>query len=72
MAWRLRLAPEKTNIDFFKLQWITFGGSFVLMVLSFVAWGVMGLNYGIDFKGGTTLCTDSATVIRCGRNGTLR
>ena len=63
MAWRLRLAPEKTNIDFFKLQWITFGGSFVLMVLSFVAWGVMGLNYGIDFKGGTTLRTDSATVI---------
>ena len=63
MAWRLRLAPEKTNIDFFKLQWITFGGSFVLMVLSFVAWGVMGLNYGIDFKGGTTFRTDSATVI---------
>ncbi len=51
MAWRLRLAPEKTNIDFFKLQWITFGGSIALMVLSFVAWGVMGLNYGIDFKG---------------------
>ena len=63
MAWRLRLAPEKTNIDFFKLQWITFGGSVVLMVLSFVAWGVMGLNYGIDFKGGTTLRTESATVI---------
>ena len=27
MAWRLRLAPEKTNIDFFRLQWITFGVS---------------------------------------------
>ena len=50
MAWRLRLAPEKTNIDFFKHQWLTFGGSALLMVLAFLAWGVMGLNFGIDFK----------------------
>lgn len=63
MAWRLRLAPEHTNLDFFKHQWLTFGGSMFLMVLSFVAWGVMGLNFGIDFKGGTTLRTDSTTVI---------
>ena len=32
MAWRLRLAPEKTNFDFFKHQWLTFGGSVALMV----------------------------------------
>ena len=63
MAWRLRLVPEHTTFDFFKHQWLTFGGSMLLMVLSFVAWGVMGLNFGIDFKGGTTLRTDSATVI---------
>ena len=63
MAWRLRLAPEYTSIDFFKHQWLTFGGSMLVMVLSFVAWGVMGLNFGIDFKGGTTLRTDSTTVI---------
>ena len=67
MAWRLRLAPEKTNINFFKYQWITFGGSVVLMVLAFVFWGAMGLNYGIDFKGGTTLRTDSSTVIDVGQ-----
>ena len=67
MAWRLRLAPEKTNINFFKYQWITFGGSVVLMVLAFVFWGTMGLNYGIDFKGGTTLRTDSSTVIDVGQ-----
>lgn len=66
MAWRLRLAPEKTNIDFFKHQWLTFGGSIVLMVLAFVFWGTMGLNYGIDFKGGTTLRTESAQVIDVG------
>lgn len=63
MAWRLRLAPEHTKIDFFKHQWLTFGGSMLLMVLSFVVWGVMGLNFGIDFKGGTTIRTDSTTVI---------
>ena len=63
MAWRLRLAPETTNIDFFRAQWITFGGSIVLMFLAFFFWGWMGLNYGIDFKGGTTIRTDSTTPV---------
>ena len=66
MAWRLKLVPEKTNIDFFAAQKITFGGSMVLMLLAFVAWGVMGLNYGIDFKGGTTIRTESTTVVDVG------
>jgi len=66
MAWRLRLAPEKTNINFFKAQWLTFGGSAALMVLSIVAWAVIGLNYGIDFKGGTTMRTESTVAIDTG------
>ncbi|MEI6098248.1 MAG: protein translocase subunit SecF [Alphaproteobacteria bacterium] len=66
MAWRLRLAPEKTNINFFAYQWATFGGSMALMLLAFVIWGVMGLNFGIDFKGGTTMRTESTTVIDTG------
>jgi preprotein translocase subunit SecF len=66
MAWRLRLAPEKTNIDFFRYQWITFGGSIALMVLAFIAWGVMGLNFGIDFKGGTTILTESSVPVDVG------
>jgi len=66
MAWRLRLAPEKTSFDFFRWQWITFGGSMLLMVVAFVAWGVMGLNYGIDFKGGTTIRTESSTPVDVG------
>jgi preprotein translocase subunit SecF len=66
MAWRLRLAPEKTNIDFFRAQWITFGGSMFLMILAFVAWGVMGLNFGIDFKGGTTIRTESTQAVDVG------
>ena len=66
MAWRLRLAPEKTSFDFFRWQWVTFGGSMALMVLAFAVWGAMGLNFGIDFKGGTTLRTDSSTVVDVG------
>lgn len=66
MAWRLRLAPEKTSFDFFRYQWVTFGGSIALMLVAFVAWGVMGLNYGIDFKGGTTIRTESSQPVDVG------
>ena len=66
MAFRLRLAPEKTNIDFFRLQWVTFGGSVALMVVAFVVWGTMGLNFGIDFQGGTTLRTQSTQAVDVG------
>jgi preprotein translocase SecF subunit len=66
MAWRLRLAPEKTNIDFFRWQWITFGGSFVAMAASIILVAVMGLNYGIDFRGGTTIRTESTSAADVG------
>lgn len=66
MAWRLRLAPEKTNIDFFRWQWLTFGGSMALMALAFVCWGIFGLNFGIDFQGGTTIRTESPVAVDTG------
>lgn len=66
MAWRFKLAPEKTNFDFFRWQWLTFGGSLFLSALAIVAWAVMGLNYGIDFKGGTTLRTESTVAVDVG------
>jgi preprotein translocase subunit SecF len=52
---RIRLVPQKTNFDFFRWQWLTFGSSVVLMVASLLLWAVMGLNFGIDFTGGTTI-----------------
>ena len=55
MAWRLRLVPEKTSIDFFRLQWITFGTSLVAMAASLILVFTIGLNFGIDFRGGTTI-----------------
>jgi preprotein translocase subunit SecF len=66
MPWRFRLAPEKTNFDFFKFQWVTFGGSMLLTVLAILLWAVMGLNFGIDFRGGTTIRTESTQVVDVG------
>ncbi|MDZ4134023.1 MAG: protein translocase subunit SecF, partial [Paracoccaceae bacterium] len=63
---RLRLAPEKTNFDFFKYQKLTFGGSILLTIIALVIWAVIGLNFGIDFKGGTTIRTESTIAVNVG------
>lgn len=63
---RLRLVPEKTNIDFFKFARITFGASVVAVVLSIAAWLLIGLNFGIDFRGGTTIRTEAAQPVDVG------
>ena len=66
MAFRLKLVPEKTNIDFFRWQWATFGAAVVLMIASVILPLVVGLNFGIDFKGGTTIRTESTAAIDVG------
>ena len=66
MAWRLRLVPVKTNIDFFSLQWVTFGASVVAVVLSLASLAIFGLNFGVDFKGGTTIRTESTQALEIG------
>lgn len=66
MAWRLRLVPVKTNIDFFRIQWLTFGASLAAMALSVVLIFTMGLNFGIDFRGGTTIRTESTSAVDVG------
>lgn len=63
---RLRLVPAETHIDFFKARRVTFGASVVLMILSIVCWAVMGLNFGIDFRGGTTIRTQSESAVTVG------
>lgn len=66
MAFRLKLVPAKTNIDFFRWQWITFGGSIIASIVSILAVVIMGLNFGIDFKGGTTIRTESTNAVDVG------
>ena len=63
---RLRLVPETTRIDFFRHARVTFGASCVAMVLSLIAWGVFGLNFGIDFRGGTTIRAESSEPVDVG------
>ena len=63
---RLKLVPETTNIDFFGRWKLWFGISLFLIVLALVSFGVRGLNYGIDFRGGTTIRTESATDLDIG------
>jgi len=63
---RLRLVPQETNINFFKYARLTFGGSVVAMVLSIGIWLAMGLNFGIDFLGGTTIRTQNAVAVDVG------
>lgn len=67
MAWRFKLAPDNPGWDFFRWQWVTFGGSLFLSALSILAWAVFGLNYGIDFKGGTTIRTESTLAVDVGQ-----
>ncbi|AXX97543.1 protein translocase subunit SecF [Profundibacter amoris] len=63
---RLRLVPAETNWDFFKVPVLTLGISGLMMVLSVVLFFTMGLNYGIDFKGGTTIRTDAEVAVDVG------
>lgn len=66
MAFRLRLVPETTNIDFFRWQVLTFGISTVLALASVVILFLNGLNFGIDFRGGTTIRTESTQEVDVG------
>jgi preprotein translocase subunit SecF len=64
--FRLKLVPSETAIDFFRYWRITFGASMVAMVLSLVAFAVIGLNFGIDFRGGTSIRTEATQPVDVG------
>ncbi|WP_413871274.1 protein translocase subunit SecF [Albidovulum sp.] len=66
MAFRLKLVPDETHIDFFRWQWLTFGISALAMVASVLFVLVLGLNFGIDFKGGTSIRTESPNAFKVG------
>lgn len=63
---RLKLVPDETNWDFFKHRKITSGASFLMCIASVILVIVMGLNFGIDFKGGTTIRTESTGSVDVG------
>ncbi|MEN9062313.1 protein translocase subunit SecF [Ponticoccus litoralis] len=63
---RLRLVPETTNWNFFARPTLWLGISVVMIVMALVSFGLRGLNYGIDFQGGTTIRTESAQPVDVG------
>lgn len=63
---RLKLVPEDTKWDFFKHSKIWLGFSGAMILASFVAFFMIGLNFGIDFRGGTTIRTESTQAIDVG------
>lgn len=56
---RLKLVKDDTTFDFFKRWKLWLGISGVMVVVAFVSFLLQGLNYGIDFRGGTTVRTES-------------
>ena len=63
---RLKLVPSETSIDFFKATRVSFGASVLAMALSAVLFLIMGLNFGIDFRGGTSIRTESTQSVDVG------
>ncbi|SFR10871.1 protein translocase subunit SecF [Poseidonocella sedimentorum] len=63
---RLRLVPEETSWDFFSRIRLWVGFSVLLLILSAASFATRGLNYGIDFQGGTTIRTESAQDLDIG------
>ncbi|RBI87722.1 protein translocase subunit SecF [Rhodosalinus halophilus] len=63
---RLRLVPQDTSFDFFARPKLWLGISGALMALAFVSFLLQGLNFGIDFRGGTTIRTESAQPVDVG------
>jgi preprotein translocase subunit SecF len=51
----LRLAPESTNFPFMRFRRVSYPFSALLSLLSVALFLTMGMNFGIDFSGGTLL-----------------
>ncbi len=60
---RLKLVPSDTSFDFFRLSKFTLSASALAMIASVILFFIVGLNYGIDFRGGTTIRTDAQNAV---------
>ena len=63
---RLKLVPEKTSIDFFQFEKVTLTLSAIAMVASVILFFMLGLNFGIDFRGGSMIMTETPEQVEVG------
>ena len=63
MPMRLKLVPSRTSFDFFGWSRVTTSLSLAGLLASAALFLVLGLNYGIDFRGGTTIRTQSTVQL---------
>ena len=63
---RLRLVPSNTKINFFGKSKLAIWASVTAVFISIIFYLINGLNYGIDFRGGTMLMikTSDTTSIK--------
>ncbi len=62
----LRLVPKQTKWDFFRRWKLSLGLSGLLIVIASGSFMLQGLNYGIDFRGGTTIRTEAVQPVDIG------
>ena len=60
---RLKLVKENTNFDFFGRWKLWLAISLLMMMIGFGSYMYQGLNFGIDFRGGTTIRTESTQPV---------
>jgi preprotein translocase subunit SecF len=63
---RLKLVPAETNWDFFRFSTLAMIGSGAAVIASIVLFFMVGLNFGIDFRGGTTIRTEANSPVEVG------
>ena len=56
---RLKLVPKETKINFFGFETGTFGLSVLGIIASAVLFFAVGLNFGIDFRGGSMIMAET-------------
>lgn len=63
----LKLVPDNTKFKFTRGRFTAVGVSFALAVASIVSLATIGLNFGVDFKGGVTIEVAGDAAIDIGR-----
>ncbi len=63
---RFRVFKGESNFDFFKRWKLWLGISGLMMLVAFGSFALRGLNFGIDFRGGTSIRTESPMPVDIG------